>query len=201
MCRAELEAAQPVRELLPREDGSGLPLWTALDYAGSARSILLAVKDGGRTDAAPALAGLLRRLVPAALAEAPAEARGRVELAAIPSTRAAFRRRGYRQLPLLLGHAGYRDAGLLSAARQTHDQSELDSGSRFANRAGSLTVRPSEVRRFALIIDDIVTTGATVLEADRAFRAAGHTVLGAVALARTHRRLPKREADGEITRK
>src|SRR5215469_8443259 len=99
-CRAELAVAPPVREVLPRDDGSELPVWRAFEYGGAARSILLAFKDGGRTDAALALAAVLRRLVRAALAEVAPELRGRVELAAIPSSRAAFRRRGYRHVPL-----------------------------------------------------------------------------------------------------
>lgn len=202
-CRAALGAVPPVRETLTRADGSELPLWRGFDYAGTSRSILLAFKDGGRTDAAPALAALLRRLVRAALAELPGAARGRVELAAIPSTRAAFRRRGYAQLSLLLVRAGYRDSRLLRLARETRDQSELGIGERQANRESSLRVRPASGHRLVVIVDDIVTTGATVLEADRAFREAGHTVLCAVALARTERLFPRgkpRSKSPEIAR-
>ncbi|GAA4175644.1 ComF family protein [Gryllotalpicola koreensis] len=200
-CRAELDAAPVVREALPRADGSELPVWRALDYGGAARGILLAFKDGGRTDAAPALAGVLRRLVRTALAEAPPELRGRVVLAAIPSSRAAFRRRGYRHVPLLLRRAGLRDSGLLRLTRQTQDQSNLDTTQRLANRAESLTVARGPKHLAVLLVDDIVTTGATVLEADRAFREAGQLVLGAVALARTERRLPKLSSTPEIQRK
>lgn len=200
-CRAELEAAPTVRETLRRDDGSELEVWRAFDYGGVPRSILLAFKDGGRTDAAPALAAVLHRLVRAALAAAPPELRGRVEFAAIPSSRAAFRRRGYRHVPLLLLRAGFRDAGLLRTTRQTRDQSDLDTTSRFANRAHSLTARPAAAGRAVIIVDDIVTTGATVLEADRAFRARGCQVLCVVALARTGRRLPKLRRDVETRRK
>jgi len=200
-CRAALAAAAPAREVLRRDDGGELPVWRAFEYAGVARGVLLAFKDGGRTDAAPALAVVLRRLVHAALAEAPREARGRVELATIPSSRAAYRRRGYAPVRLLLRRAGFRDSRLLRITRQTQDQSNLDTTQRFANRAQSLTVPTAGERRFVLIVDDIVTTGATVLEADRAFSEAGHSVLGVVALARTPRRLPKLGGDAEMRRK
>jgi predicted amidophosphoribosyltransferase len=200
-CRTELAAATPVREALRRDDGSELPVWRAFAYEGVARGILLAFKDGGRTDAAPALAPVLRRLMRAALAAAPPAALGRVELAAIPSSRAAFRRRGYRHVPLLLRRAGLRDARLLRTTRQTQDQSNLDTTSRFANRAESLTVRTAANGGFVIIVDDIVTTGATVLEADRAFRAADYAVLCVVALARTPKRVPKLERDVEIRSK
>jgi predicted amidophosphoribosyltransferase len=59
-------------------------------------------------------------------------------------------------------------------------------------------VQRAQKGRFVVIVDDIVTTGATVLEADRAFRRAGDTVLCAVALERTVRRLPKLGKGAEI---
>jgi len=189
-CRAELERAEPRCELLERADGTELPVWHGLDYGAAARSILLAFKDGGRTDAAPMLAAVLRRSIEAAVAAAPGVARGRLELAGIPSSHAAFRRRGYAPVRVLMARAGYRDSGLVRAARQTQDQSNLDTTSRFANRHESLTVRGGVGRRFVLLADDIVTTGATLLEADRAFRDAGHVVVGAAAVARTLRRIP-----------
>lgn len=202
-CRAELAAAAPAREAVPRSDGTELPLWRALEYGGAARGILLAFKDGGRADVAPALAAVLRRLVRAALAELPAELRGRVELATIPSTWAAYRRRGYAHVPLLLRRAGYRDSGALRAVRQTRDQSELNTRQRYANRERSLAVQDACRGQAVLIIDDIVTSGATILEADRAFRSAGSRVVGAVALARTERRFPGWEGapkSGEFAR-
>ncbi|MCL2514789.1 MAG: ComF family protein [Microbacteriaceae bacterium] len=171
-----------------------LAVWHAFDYGGTARGILLAFKDMGRTDVAPALAAVLRRLVRAAAATAPPAARGRVELVAIPSTRAAYRRRGYAQLRLLLARAGYREGRLLRIAKQTQDQSQLNTTDRFTNREDSLTVRGTGTGRFALIVDDIVTTGATVLAADQALRNAGVEVLGVVALARTRRRFPRWES-------
>ncbi|MFC4245242.1 ComF family protein [Gryllotalpicola reticulitermitis] len=200
-CRAELAAAVPARHALTRADGTELPVWHALEYGGTARSILLAFKDGGRTDVAPALAAVLRRVVRAALAASPPEARGRVVLAGIPSTRAAFRRRGYVPLRHLVTRAGYRDERMLVATRQTQDQSDLDTTARFANRKESLAVRGGPVGAFVVLLDDIITTGATILEADRAFHAAGHRVLCAVAVARTPRRIPALRADVQIGRK
>jgi predicted amidophosphoribosyltransferase len=196
-CRGELEAAEPTRDMLVRADGSELPVWHAVAYGGAARGILLAYKDMGRTDLAPALAQVLRRVVRAAAADAPPPARGRVELAAIPSTRAAYRRRGYAQLRLLLARAGLRDSGLLRPIKQTRDQSQLNTTERFANRENSLGVSEAARGRWVVIVDDIVTTGATVLAADQAFRNAGARVVGVAALARTRRRVPRWESESK----
>jgi predicted amidophosphoribosyltransferase len=200
-CRAEIAGPEPKRDPLARPDGRELEVWHALDYEGIARRALLAFKDGGRTDAAPPLARALRGAIRAALAAAPQQARGRVELAAIPSTRAAFRRRGYAPVHLLLRKAGYREAPLLRAVRQTRDQAELGTAARFANRDRSLVARAAASPGAVLLIDDIVTTGATVLEADRAFREAGYEVVGVAALARTPRLLPGPGTQAEIGRK
>lgn len=73
----------------------------------------------------------------------------------------------------------------LRAARQTADQASLGSAERTANREGSLAaVRRLDGRCF-VVVDDIVTTGATLREARRAITEAGGRVLCAVALANT----------------
>lgn len=200
-CRAELLSAAPMRDVLVREDGSELAVWHAFDYGGVPRDILLAFKDMGRTDLAPALGKVLGRVVRAASADAPPPARGRIELAAIPSTRAAYRRRGYAQLRLLLARAGLRDSGLLRSIKQTQDQSLLHTTERFANRENSLAVTQGARGRWVIIVDDIVTTGATVLAADLEFRNAGAHVLAVVALARTRRRFPRWESQPKSAEK
>jgi Predicted amidophosphoribosyltransferases len=169
----------------------------ALDYDGIARRVLVALKEAGRTDAADGLAPALLTAVDAAVRGArvsgsvpPAVARERVELAIVPSTRSAFRRRGYHPVRLVLACAGLRPAHVLMAARQTADQSSLGVTERSVNRAGSLVARPATRGRLFVIVDDILTTGATLGEARRALEAAGGIVLGAAVIARTRRRLP-----------
>jgi predicted amidophosphoribosyltransferase len=163
-----------------------LVVWSALDYSGVPRSILLAFKDGSRTDAARALARPLRSALAAALAAAPAGPA--VRLAVIPSTRAAFRRRGYHPVELVLAAARLRAEHPLRLARQTADQAGLGLAARAENRAGSLRARRQLRGNAYLIVDDILTTGATILEARRAIEAAGGVVRGAVTIAYTRRR-------------
>jgi len=82
-------------------------VWAALDYSGVARRVIGAYKDGGRTDAAGALAAPLRAAVAAALTAAPPGDDGAgVHLVSVPSSRRAWRIRGYHPVDLLLGRAG-----------------------------------------------------------------------------------------------
>jgi predicted amidophosphoribosyltransferase len=194
-CRVHLSAAPRSVQLnysvqLNRLAGpTPLVVWSALDYSGVPRSILLAFKDGSRTDAAQALARPLRSALAAALAAAPAGPA--VRLAVIPSTRAAFRRRGYHPVELVLAAARLRAERPLRVARQTADQAGLGLAARAENRAGSLRARRQLRGNAYLIVDDILTTGATLLEARRAIEAAGGEVRGAVTIAYTRRRNPQ----------
>jgi predicted amidophosphoribosyltransferase len=184
----------------------GLRVWAGLDYAGVPRRVIASFKDGGRTDAAAALAPALLAAVVAALAAA--EAEGTVEpgrarhpcdgirLVTIPSSRRAWRARGFLPVELLLRRAGLAATRVL-AGRETADQVGLDRGARARNREGSLrAVRPLTGVR-CLLVDDIVTTGATILEARRAILAAGGEVVGVAALAETRRRLPVTQRSSE----
>ncbi len=194
-CRAALQPVLPLRVDLP-----DLPVWAALDYRSASRAVLVAFKDGGRTDAAPALATALRVAIAAALRDAGARREpGGIRIATVPSTRAAFRRRGYRPVEVLLGRTGLRSERVLRAVRRTADQASLGVAQRAVNRAGSLRAEPRAAGRSYLLVDDILTTGATLGEASRALRAAGARVVGAAVVARTERRDGKPGGDRDLS--
>ena len=174
-CRAELEPA-----VTPRTLPDGSTVYTALRYEGVVRRTLLALKEGGRTDVVKPLsepfgAALLRASQPGA------------EILAVPTSKAAWRRRGYDPVALLCKRAGFEQAKVLRPARATLSQKSLDSVDRALNLRESMRSRVSLRGRQFILVDDVVTTGATLAEAARAVRAAGGEVVGRAALAFTPR--------------
>jgi predicted amidophosphoribosyltransferase len=153
--------------------------------------VVRALKEDGRTGLARALAPALRAAVDAAVGAASADQPevGRIVLVPIPTSRAAFRRRGYRVVELVARRAGLRCEPLLAIARVAADQRGLDRAARRRNVADSLRARDVAGLRI-VVIDDVVTTGATLEEAARALRAGGAEVIGAATIASTARRIP-----------
>ena len=169
------------------------PVVAAARYTGALRAAIVAVKDGGRADARPLLTPLLAQAILVAAAH-----HQDLALVPMPSSRAAVRRRGEasvtvlcRQANALLGHP-HQVLEALSPARRVADQAGLGSAERRANLVGAYAVPPrwrdELAGRDVLLVDDVVTTGATLTEGARALRAAGAHVVGAAVVAATQRR-------------
>lgn len=196
VCPACRVALAPEPRLLER---AGLHLHTGLEYAGVVAAVLGAFKDGGRTDAAaalaPALQASIRAALEAVLAAAPDDRP--LEVCTIPSTPAARRARGYSPVEVLLRRSGIRSSPVLALARDRDDQAGLDAAARQRNAAGGLVARvPLNGRRF-LLVDDIVTTGSTLAEAVRALAADGAETAAIAVLAETPRRFPRRAGSSQ----
>ncbi len=161
---------------------SGLPVWSGLPFQGVAARVIRALKQDGRTALARPLATPLR----VAVAEATASVGGVDAIVPVPTSKAAFRRRGFRVVELVARRAGVGTERLLLPARRVADQRGLGLDARRANVTGSMRARDMTARR-VLVLDDVVTTGATLDEAARALRAAGAEVVGGVCVARTPR--------------
>jgi len=171
-------------------DGRALPLWFAVDYAGVPKTALHALKESGRVDAAKPLGRLLGVAVAQAVADLePGLPPGAVlETLVVPSSRSALRLRGYNPVESLLRWAGPqpRRATGLRYVRALRDQASLGAEERWANLRGSVeAVRQQLSGRHLLLVDDVVTTGATLLECRRAAEAGGAIVWGSAALAHT----------------
>lgn len=175
----------------------GLRVVASADYTGGARTALLHYKERGRRDLAgplgAALGGAADILVPG----------GGAWLVPVPSSARARRARGGDHV-LALARAARRGrpvgvARLLRHARAVQDSAGLTIDERAANLAGALVARPvadpgrpDRPVRPVVVVDDIVTTGATLREAARALASAGWPVLGAAVVAATPRLLPQR---------
>jgi predicted amidophosphoribosyltransferase len=161
------------------------------DYEGAVRRLLVVHKERGLLR----LAGPLGSAVAAAVRALPA-AHGLPVLVPVPSTPAAVRLRGQDSTARIAAVAARRLGGGvrvvrgLRQARPVADQAGLGVAARAANMAGALAVAPRRLPAGTpvVVVDDVLTTGATLSEAARALRSAGCPVLGAAVVAATGRR-------------
>ena len=182
--RCARELRRPAFAHRPCPAPAGLPdLTAAAAYDGVVRSVLLAHKERGRVG----LAGPLGR----ALAEAVRLHGPGAVLVPVPSAASAVRARGHDHARRVAAQAGrqlgVRTAAVLVQSRAVDDQSGLDAGERRANLSGALTARRPVPGLDVVVVDDLVTTGATLAEAARALHAAGARVRGAAVVAATLR--------------
>ena len=161
------EAADPVCTRHP-----GFTVWPAWTYDEHAARAIEAFKYAGRTDLARPLADELVRALPAS---------PRFDLVtAVPLHAARERERGYNQSALLARELARRAgiphlAGALRRVRATAAQARLGPVARRANLRGAFAVSEPETLagRRVLVVDDVVTTGATLEAALETLAAAG----------------------------
>jgi predicted amidophosphoribosyltransferase len=176
-------------------------VWGLAGYGGTAARLIVAWKDRGRADLSWPLGQALARAVDACREGAGWQGtgmEGEVWLVPMPARRAALRARG-ANLSLDLARAaarasgeGVRAAGVLRHVRTVRDQVGLDAADRVHNVSGSFGIRrragPSLNGRRCIVVDDIVTTGASVAEAVRVLTLGGSQVVGVCCLSVTFRR-------------
>ncbi|MFV0135664.1 ComF family protein [Streptomyces sp. HMX87] len=201
-CRAALSGAAPRRvRPVPEPPGLPV-VHASARYADEVRAVLLAHKERGALALAGPLGVALAGAVRAGLREGPAggahgagegpapvvspSAGAPVLLVPVPSAPRAVRTRGHdpaRRIALVAAGELRRartPARVLTVLRQRRavaDQSGLDARQRLENMAGALAVAPGGGRLLrdggpVVLVDDLMTTGASLTEAARAVRSA-----------------------------
>jgi predicted amidophosphoribosyltransferase len=181
-CLAEFGG--PTRVHLP-----GRPAYALADYQGAPRELVIAFKERGRRDLATGLGSLLGNAVRAV---PEADLTGTVWLVPAPSRRSASRRRGGPHV-LRLARAAARAlatdtpvavAPALVLAPGARDSTGLAAKARRANLAGRVrptgALPPPGTR--VVLLDDVVTTGATAAECARVLRSCDVHVAAVLAL-------------------
>lgn len=162
---------------------SALTVVAALPYEGVVRATLLGLKHDGRTELARPLAAPLLDAVTAAWNGSGAEL-----LIPVPGSRAGAARRGFAPVALIARRAGLVVTSALRAVSSAPEQKGLRLDERLAVDAGRWRASTRVRGRRVLLVDDVVTSGATLRAAARALRAAGAEVAGCAAIAATPRR-------------
>lgn len=160
-------------------------------FGGQLAAAIRRLKFAGRTHVARDLAPLWAPLIAAAAEAAGGEGEGGAIVVPVPLYWRRRLARGYDQAWLLARHA-CAAAGMpppVPALRRTRGappQSTLPAAARRDNLRGAFAVRrPDEVAgRAVILVDDVVTTGATLAAAAGPLRAAGAACVIGVALAR-----------------
>jgi ComF family protein len=194
-CRARLTwlAPLPVR-------AEGVPAWAPVAYSGPARDLVHALKFGGAWRAAETMAAQIAANAPAELlprGPVPTNAPYRCKrwdtseagpaLVPVPLHPRRWRKRGYDQASLLARALSERTRLPLNACLKRRGPARTQMGRTRDERLRSPPAielsapAPSEV----ILIDDVLTTGATITACAQALRNAGSRTVKAVAYART----------------
>ena len=185
LCRRCASLLAAPRLASPRRVPWGFPPTVAAGaYAGPVRPTVLAFKERGRAELARPLGAALALAV-ATVSRAVPERDGPVLLVPVPASRAALRTRGRDHVRELTRHAvaELRRAGLPAAEARllrrrgrVADSAGLSAVQRRANLAGTFVLDPrgAAPAPFSLLVlvDDVVTSGATLTEAAAVLAAA-----------------------------
>lgn len=186
-CARELDVGpdQPL-VVTPRVD-PGVPVVALGRYAGARRNAIVKMKDHGRTDLiqplAHALAIGMHRLLTWGLLDVP------LTIVPAPTRRSAARKRGGDPVTRMAKAATktHPDIAVVQALKikaRARDSAGLGTAERERNITGRVVlIKRKQLKAEVLLVDDIVTTGATARESVRVLHAAGIQVAAILTVA------------------
>lgn len=168
-----------IREYLSRV--GTVPTFSAVAYNSVARRVLLASKEDGVRSADDLIVGALEHSLRHALRKTDKTP----VLVPVPSSSQAVRKRGRDFLGEISERVsdvvGLPIQSLLQHNRRVKDQTLLGASARYKNLEGALVLKKRPIRiHEVFLIDDLVTTGATLNEAVKTLEMSGFRVIGAV---------------------
>lgn len=189
-CRASLQrlAAAPVWL-------SGVRVWGPLAYSGPARDLVRALKFRGAAGLADAMGAQIVANAPPGWLDGADERAGLARLAGplalvpVPLHSRRLRSRGFNQAGLIAAAVGRRArvrvVDCLARSGPATTQVGRHRSERRAGPASSIEVRGPGVPGRVLLVDDVVTTGATLAACRAALVAGGSLEVSAIVFART----------------
>lgn len=206
LCATSLPRSASVAWPTPCPPGLALPV-AAGAYDGGLKLLVNAHKERRQFSLAKPLGAVLAASVSTLLRQTEQEASGVCVLVPVPSRGRVVRTRGHDPMLRVSRHTAalLRRWGqpavvgrLVTSATAAQDQAGLGAEERAANLAGSMRCatraarRPGRLTAARIVIaDDVLTTGATAREAQRALEEGGLPVVGIATVAATRRRFPE----------
>jgi predicted amidophosphoribosyltransferase len=155
-----------------------LTVHSALLYTPTASKIILAAKESGLKGADELLIDTITHVLSKVIPN-----NTLYRLVPVPSSKPSQRRRGRSFVVDLVSQISQRTGipmiDCLQLSRRVQDQSGLHRDERAINLAGAFSLT-SHARGELILVDDVVTTGATLREAARAVNSRGFQAVGSV---------------------
>ena len=179
--------------------GDSVPIAAALPYFGDVQRVIKTHKNCDARSLTRKLAQLVATSIKLILAQSPGH--GSIGLVPVPSDQDRLQERGVDHAKTLTRATaklvpGAKCIPLLQRTRYAGEQRGVTAQLRFNQQ--HLSMRAKRYRHPVVIVDDVITTGASAFEAYRALRQADNQVLGVACIAWTPKQKPVKQQNHNV---